>query len=156
MTSDKELARFWSKVNKAGDNDCWEWQAFVDPKSGYGYFWRPYDSRLAHRAAYEYATGNHPGEMLVMHSCDNRVCCNPNHLSLGTYLDNNRDRENKGRSAKLYGEKSHKAKLSNSDARAIRSAYAQGGTSYRKLARLYGVSYITINRVINEDTFKYV
>lgn len=33
-----------------------------------------------------------------MHSCDNIKCLNPEHLSLGTYADNNKDRSNKGRS----------------------------------------------------------
>ena len=28
--------RFWSKVDKRDPNDCWEWQAFIHPVSGYG------------------------------------------------------------------------------------------------------------------------
>jgi hypothetical protein len=38
-----------------------------------------------------------PGELLVMHTCDNRPCINPDHLMIGTYQDNHDDMRSKGR-----------------------------------------------------------
>lgn len=53
-----------------------------------------------HRLAYEFSTGEPPppkGDKVLMHSCDNRRCFEPAHLSLGTYAENNADCRAKGR-----------------------------------------------------------
>jgi hypothetical protein len=74
-------------------SDCTEWSGYIDPTNGYG----RYSHQYAHRLAYEKAHGPIPAGLQVMHSCDNRACVNPDHLSLGTNLDNVRDMESKGR-----------------------------------------------------------
>lgn len=56
---------------------------------------------LAHRIAYEHKHGPIPKGMVIMHLCDNPSCCNPDHLILGTYKDNNHDEIMKGRSKGL-------------------------------------------------------
>jgi len=52
---------------------------------------------MAHRLAWAMHNGADPTGMQVMHTCDNRKCVNPDHLRLGTALENNRDMFAKGR-----------------------------------------------------------
>lgn len=78
--------RFWLKVNKTPE--CWLWIARKTPL-GYGQFqiqvglWE-----YAHRMAYCFSKGSIPKNLEVMHACDIRHCCNPEHLSLGTHQQN--------------------------------------------------------------------
>jgi len=99
-----ERQRFARMVKRAGPDDCWEWQGARS--HGYGRLKFRGKLFLAHRVAYTLAHGPITDvRMLVMHSCDNPPCCNPAHLSLGSYLDNARDMDAKGR-AKRPGPKS--------------------------------------------------
>jgi hypothetical protein len=89
--------RFWAKVRKS--EGCWEWVGSKIPK-GYGNIgisYRPPKSALAHRVSWEIHFGPIPGGMFVCHHCDNPGCVRPDHLFLGTNLDNIRDSESKGR-----------------------------------------------------------
>ena len=77
---------------------CWEYQGSRHTKTGHGRIARDDGViRGAHRLAYETAVGEVPDGMCVLHSCDNPPCVNPAHLWLGTYADNNHDRDAKGR-----------------------------------------------------------
>ena len=76
--------------------ECIEWRG-TRTRSGYGQKVIKGKRYRTHRLAYEWANGPIPKGMLVLHSCDNPACCNPNHLFLGTQSDNMRDCANKGR-----------------------------------------------------------
>ena len=85
-----------AQVVKKGLNECWGWSGkFHD----YGYGTLRYNSKkwTAHRFSYIYHIGNIPSGMFVCHHCDNPKCTNPNHLFLGTNLDNINDCIKKGR-----------------------------------------------------------
>ena len=96
-------SRFESKINKPPDNSffsegCWIWTAGKRGNNGYGGFRVSKDSiKLAHNISYELYIGEIPKGMKVLHKCDNPLCVNPNHLFLGTQLDNIKDRDMKGR-----------------------------------------------------------
>lgn len=89
--------RFWSKVQKGGPDQCWEWLASRKP-SRYGQFTLPGNKLVrAHRMAWVLTHGEIAGGLCVLHRCDNPPCCNPGHLFLGTLRDNARDMLAKGR-----------------------------------------------------------
>lgn len=97
VLSDKDIARFWTKVQR-GDG-CWLWTAKVTvrapmPRGHFGIKGRPF---LASRVAWTIANGPIPGGLFVLHRCDNAVCVNPEHLFLGTRSDNSLDMIAKGR-----------------------------------------------------------
>ena len=93
--------RFWSKVKVGSPNECWPWQASVIGSHGYKYgqfsSGRGHGNVYAHRYAWELTSGAAvPNGLVVLHACDNTLCCNPNHLSVGTQGDNLRDASAKG------------------------------------------------------------
>lgn len=126
----KDLARFWSKVDKAGD--CWEWTA-AKRSSGYGAFWLG-EMQSAHRVAYRLTHGELPP--VVRHTCDNPACVRPDHLRGGTVQDNADDMVSKGRQAR--GERNGTAKLTRELVRQIRYLYPRKGQA--ELGRIFGVS----------------
>jgi hypothetical protein len=89
-------ARFWAKVREdEGPDACWPWTAHS--KRGNGRFdVRPWTYQ-ASRIAYWLATGRWPGDRLVLHTCNDSLCCRPDHLLLGTDRDKVRATVRKGR-----------------------------------------------------------
>ena len=137
--SSEEVGRFWSKVNKQGSDECWNWQA--GNCRGYGHFWLHGKTFKAARIALFVQTDRDPGDKQICHSCDNPSCCNAKHLNLGTSKDNNQDKTRKGRQARE--EKHGRAKLTIKDVIAIKSS-KQTTVS---LAEEYGVGNSIIGKI---------
>ena len=122
----------------------------------------------AHRVAYALTYGSIPEDRpYVLHRCDNRPCCNPSHLWPGTKAENNRDRAEKGRSAKAWkptrsrvtsviGENHGMAKLTEADVVAIRNRYASGDATMTAIAEDYGMTKVAIRHVVRRMTWRHV
>ncbi|MGE4177989.1 MAG: HNH endonuclease [Thermoleophilia bacterium] len=147
--------RFWAKVDRSrGAAECWEWTACR--VNGYGRFGFARRPLLAHRVAWEVVHGPLADpEDCVLHRCDNRACCNPAHLFIGTRSDNLADMFAKGRGAPQDGERNARARLSREQVAEIRTRYARGGVTQRALADLFGVGKTTVGSVINRTTWDY-
>lgn len=90
------IPKFMRRVKKL-PSGCWEYQGSRDT-NGYGLFCVAGKYVNTHRFAW-FAHHKQWPTMYVLHRCDNRICCNPAHLFLGTQSDNMQDCAAKGRLA---------------------------------------------------------
>ena len=138
--------RFWLKVDRKADQECWEWQAYVCHSTGYGRFAHKSGSVIgAHRYSFELHHRPLVDGELVMHSCDNRRCVNPKHLSAGTNRLKLDDMMAKGRSSR--GEKCGTAILTVAQVVEIRERYAVGEPGTR-LSREFNVSRSQVTGIV--------
>lgn len=96
----RQMKYIFDTVEKK-ESGCWEWIGYINP-SGYGqaYDHRKDKSCRAHRLSYELFKGEIPPGLLICHSCDNKKCVNPDHLSIGTPAKNTRDMVERGLSVR--------------------------------------------------------
>jgi hypothetical protein len=150
---ERTAERFWSRVEKT--EMCWDWIGYRNT-SGYGEFSARNRPISAHRFSYELANGPIPDGLFVCHKCDRPPCVNPEHLGLGTALDNARDRDNKGRGADFRGELCGTTKLKNYQILEIRGLYSSGGITQKEIAFRYEVKPYTINNIVNRKSWKHI
>lgn len=144
--------RFWAKVHKT--DECWFWTGYIRD-DGYGNFpLRKTVVHRAHRIAYAIGVGPIPAGMVVCHRCDTRACVRPDHLFLGTQLDNIADRNAKNRQAKGIAHPA--AKLTDDDVVEIRRRYAVGSVSQHELAAEYGINNAGICRIVRRKIWTHV
>lgn len=179
----EEIERFFSRVNRLGDNDCWMWMAGKD-QDGYGAFRLNGKQRRAHRLSWEIYYGEIPAGRCVLHRCDHPSCVNPNHLFIGSVAENNTDRAIKKRSAYgerngarkyrdrvsaavkkarvekpevfVRGERCHTSKLTVEQVKQIRSLYASGEKNQVQLAEMFGISQANISYLILRKSWKHI
>jgi hypothetical protein len=103
--------RLWPKIGSNGDYGKTSWQG---------------EHMLAHQAAFFIANGWRPkGRYIVIrHTCDERRCCEPAHLIIGTQKDNARDRDERNRHNRPPSWK--RGKLTPDQVREIRTRHAAG------------------------------
>lgn len=172
VQSEAFIRRFGRKlICNESMRDCIEWAGTrMDRGAGYGIvriFGRAY---LAHRLAYAIAHGDTPTTSLVCHTCDNPPCCNPDHLFLGTHLDNSLDCLSKGRNHAARGE-SHYCHLhpevmprgeengfsylTVSDVIRIRKLAASGVT-YKDIGKIVGTTPYNVQSIVYRKTWRHV
>jgi hypothetical protein len=150
---EKSVARFWSKVDIKGADDCWLWNSYRLPY-GYGITYLCGVKGLAHRISYAISRGDIPSGKVVMHVCDNPPCVNPNHLRLGTLSDNAADAVAKGRmkSPKLSRERHPRAKLSQLTVQRLK--LVAGAMSCKKLGVAIGESESLVESITSGKSWR--
>lgn len=177
----EEQSRFWSKVQKKSDDECWEWMASKNRK-GYGQFWLRRGFFSSHRTAYSIANGTPPEGLQICHTCDNPGCVNARHLFVGTHQDNVDDKVRKNRSpiGDLNGARKHPEKLARGDshparthpeklARGERQGSAkltaadvlkirglEGSLTMTAIGKIYGVSRSAVRDILTRSHWKHI
>lgn len=121
------------------NSGCWLWLSYGDTQD-YGRIIVSQKSYSAHRVSWVVHRGSIPDGLHVLHKCDTVQCVNPDHLFLGTNLDNIKDRTAKGRGSAPLGTRQHLSKLSNENVIFIYKSKIK----VRKLAEMFSVSRPTI------------
>jgi hypothetical protein len=161
--------RFWPKVAKS--DGCWLWTGAYQRRAHgeYGHI-QLEDLRIerAHRVSWMLHFGPIPPDMRVLHRCDNPRCVRPDHLFLGTQLDNIADMDRKGRRRTVRGDAHHarrpgarigerngRSRLTPDDVRRIRAMRA-GGAMYKDIASAFGVATPTVQHIVSGKNWSHV
>jgi hypothetical protein len=96
--------------------------------------------------------GEIPKGVCICHSCDTPTCINPEHLFLGTQLDNIKDMLDKNRNRGAKGERNGHAKLNKEQIIEIRNSTL----SSQELQKVYNVGESTIFDVKHRRTWKHI
>lgn len=133
---------------------CWAWQLMT--RNGYGALHYKDKLVIVHRFSYETFIGPIPTELNVLHRCDVRSCCNPEHLFLGTQKDNMQDMVSKDRQDYVNGERHGEHKLFEPQVIEIITKYSTGNYTSRQLGKEYGVSKTQIMRIVKGNSWKHI
>lgn len=131
-------------------SSCIEWTKGLS-HNGYGLTTRGNKTYRAHRLAYCDAHGLKYSDIkgqIVRHKCDNPKCVNPQHLELGSHIDNMRDMVTRGRAAK--GLANGAGKLTPEQVEYIRTHYKPRCKYFGTVAlgKKFNVNNSTIGRVV--------
>lgn len=137
------------------DGACWTLPLCTNP-GGYPLIRSGNKLWIASRYIWTHLNGAIPKDMIVCHHCDNPKCINPEHLFLGTHLDNSHDSIKKSRHS--HGERNGNNKLTDDLVRRIREEYIPYHREFSSysLAKKYGVHHVTIRDACNRITWGHV
>ena len=149
---------FWKRLKKERSG-CWNWVGATNT-SGYGNVMYQGRAASAHRLA-AFLSGlttsiaapkNRKGTGFILHSCDNRRCCNPAHMRVGTYAENQIEAYARRRRVAYKGYAHTNAKQTKESIVLIKDMYTHG-VSQEAIARLLEVSQTSISKIVLGVTY---
>lgn len=146
-------ARLAARSMPVSDKGCIEMTGYR--YGGYGHIILAGRSLLGHRVAWALANGREiPLGQCVCHRCDNPACINPNHLWLGTSVQNTADMDAKGRrsTTRTPGEKHWNARLANDDVVEIFTSTEK----ISDLAERFGIGVDHVRQIKNGKSWSHV
>ncbi len=155
------IERFVEKYITDPVTDCWIWTAGKN-NAGYGQFWP--DARCspmyAHRFAWVLHFGPIPDKLNILHNCDNPSCVNPNHLTMGTQVENMRHMVDTGRYKNTpplrQGQAHGMHKLSDVDVRIIQRLCNARILNQSQIAAVFQVTVTQINRIHRRKAWTHI
>ncbi len=144
-------ASFDAKWTPEPFSGCWLWTNVLNSR-GYGNLVFNDKQYRAHRVSWELHRGAIPKGMCVCHSCDTPPCVNPDHLWLGTHLDNALDKTRKGRHRATPGERHGMSKLTAQQVIFIRSS----SKSNKELAAMFGVLGANVSHIRHRRSWRHL
>ena len=139
---------------------CWVWGGAKT--EGYGMKWyKPIGRQdFVHRIVAALELGYNLNDasrkrLYVLHKCNNRLCCNPGHLYIGTPKENARDAIIAGTVKGRRGEKCNWAKLTEKDVYLIRRLRDQGNT-HQEIADVVGISRRGVGRILARERWSHI
>ena len=155
-TLEDRTGEFWSRVKVVGD--CWEWQGTIC-SNGYGstHLFKHW-TRWAHRVSYLLSKGDIPPGKEILHSCDNRRCINPEHLSVGTRKQNMLEASKRGKLTHWDRPRGELNASSVYTEALIREAYlrVKSGQPQERVISELGITKVTLKRVIKGKSWKHL
>ncbi len=146
----EERLKLKSKLNV--DTGCLDWLV-PHNATGYGFVRHNGKNRGAHVVSWELANNASASGFVIMHTCDNRKCINPDHLVCGNDTLNMQDKVSKNRQAKGTDFKS--SKLNEQKIIEIIEKY-MSGMSQLEISKLFGVDASHISNIVNRKVWKHV
>ena len=134
------------------ETGCLEWDESRHLREGYGSIRVMNQRHLVHRLSHVLWVGPIPHGMLVRHSCDNRRCIEPAHLSIGTIADNIADMDARGRRA--IRAKAGRAKLTEEQVRHIREKFKPRVYTLQMLADELGICLRQVHMIARNKSWK--
>lgn len=139
---------FWAKVVKGSPTECWPWTGYVRPSNGHGLSMYKGHPTHASRKAWILTNGFVPSNLCVCHKCDNKLCCNPDHMYLGTAIDNVLDQFEKPAFEQRGARDVTRRFLLSNDQLLELWEMRRGGATLKACAVRFGVTFQTIARYI--------
>lgn len=152
IVTDSLVRRFWNSVEQGGPDDCWPWKASF--RNGYGAIKHQGRVLSAHRVSYVIHFGEPEPGLVIAHTCDNRSCCNPNHLEAVTPKKNNNDARKRLEFASTEGSSNPNATI---DESVVIEIWAQRRKKITapKIAEALGVSPNVVKSIVQGRSWKH-
>lgn len=173
--SDRDIVRFLSKIDKNSNSPCWTWTASLG--HGYGKFCFRLNGEwgwfIASRISFLLFNGPLIDLLEVCHSCDNTVCVNPEHLFLGTRLQNAQDAMKKRRFnygdrhwtrrfperrvqvISALGEKHHSHRVTAEQVLKIRRKL-QAGATQKEICSEFGLVQSSVSKIYRRESWAWL